>query len=130
MKKEHSEEILKVECLEYSSPSWTRPKLANDQAIKWAKAEVFVHSVPCLGQTNDSKEATERWKGPVEDFKKYSSYQAAVGLVGQPIVFKWKISRIFVFVSSSRDPERLGDEEHQARRLQGPDHLHVNVQRH
>ena len=38
--------------------------------------------------------------------------------------------RIFVIISFSRDPERLGDKEHQARRLQGPDHLHVNVQRH
>ena len=38
--------------------------------------------------------------------------------------------RILVIVSSSRDPERLGDKEHQARRLQGPDHLHVNVQWH
>ena len=38
--------------------------------------------------------------------------------------------RILVIVSSSRDPERLGDKEHQARRLQGLDHLHVNVQWH
>ena len=37
-----------------------------------------------------------------------------------------KFPRIFVIISSSRDPERLGDKEHQARRLQGPDHLHVN----
>ena len=28
--KEHSQEILNVECLEYLSPSWTRSILAND----------------------------------------------------------------------------------------------------
>ena len=32
---EHSEEILNVKCLEYSSPSRARSVLANDQAIKW-----------------------------------------------------------------------------------------------
>ena len=36
---EHSEEVLNVKCLEYSSPSWARSALSNDQAIKWAKAQ-------------------------------------------------------------------------------------------
>ena len=50
--KEHSEEILNVECLEYASPSWTRSILADDQAVKWAKAKVCVYadSVLCIGQ--------------------------------------------------------------------------------
>ena len=43
--KEHSEEILNVECLEYSSPSWTRPILATDQAVMWAKAKVCVYAI-------------------------------------------------------------------------------------
>ena len=38
------------------------------------------------------------------------------------------VPRIFVIVHSSRDPVRLGEREHPCRRLQGPDHLHVNVQ--
>ena len=73
---EHSEEILNVKCLEYSSPSWARSVLANDQAIKWAKAKVCVYAdtVPCVGQMKDISGATERWKGQVEDLKKYSSY--------------------------------------------------------
>ena len=37
--KEHSEEVLYVECLEYSSPSWTSSIVANDQAVKWKKAK-------------------------------------------------------------------------------------------
>ena len=36
---EHSEEILNVKWLEYSSPSWTRSVLANDQAIKWVECK-------------------------------------------------------------------------------------------
>ena len=32
---EHSEEILNVKCLEYSSPSYARSALARDQAVKW-----------------------------------------------------------------------------------------------
>ena len=49
---EHSDEILNLKCLEYASPSWTRPVLANDQAIKWAKAKVCVYadSVLSVGQ--------------------------------------------------------------------------------
>ena len=35
-----SEEILNVKCLEYSSLSWTRSVVANDQAIKWKKVKV------------------------------------------------------------------------------------------
>ena len=71
--KEHSEEILNVECQEYSSPSWTRSILANDQAVKWRKAKVCVYadSVPCVGQVKDISGATERWKGQVGDLKKY-----------------------------------------------------------
>ena len=59
--KEHSEEILKVECLDYSSPSWTKSILANDQAVKWAKAKVCVDadSVLCVGQVKDIAGATE-----------------------------------------------------------------------
>ena len=53
LRKEHSEEILNVECVEYSSPSWTRSILANDQAIRWAKKAkvcVYANSVLCVGQ--------------------------------------------------------------------------------
>ena len=34
---------------------------------------------------------------------------------------------IFVIVQSSKDPEKLGEKEHPARRVQGPDHIYVNV---
>ena len=46
---EHSEEILHVKCLEYSSPSWARAVLSHDQTIKWAKAEVCVCADSVLG---------------------------------------------------------------------------------
>ena len=67
MVKEHSEEILNVECLEYSSPSWTRSILANDQAVKWAKAKacVYADSVLCVGLMEHGPGAAERrWKRP------------------------------------------------------------------
>ena len=68
---EHSEEIPIVECLECSSPSLTRSMLANDEAVKWAKAKVCVYddSVLCVGQMKDVSGATERWTGQVEDLK-------------------------------------------------------------
>ena len=66
--REHSEEILNVKCLEYSSLSWTKSVLANDQAIKWTEAKVCVYadSVLCVGSMKDTPGAIERWKGQVE----------------------------------------------------------------
>ena len=88
--KEHSEEILNVRGLEYSSPSWTRSTLVNDQAIKWAKAKACVHadSAPCVGRMEQRPGAAERRrKGQVEDLRMYSSYQDAVGIDGEAIEF-------------------------------------------
>ena len=126
--KEHSAEILNVECLEYSSPSWTWSILANDQAVKWAKAKVCVYAdaVLCVGQVKDISGATERWKGQCRSQEIFvvprrSRTRRRTGTI--------RVEN-FPRISFLRDPERLGDEEHQAGRLQGPDHLHVNVQRH
>ena len=60
--KEHCEEILNVRCSENSSPPWTRLVLANDQAIKWAKANVCfcADSVLCVGQ--QQKDGKDKWK--------------------------------------------------------------------
>ena len=98
--KEHSEGILIVECLEYSSPSWTRSHLAIDKAVMWAKAKVCVHadSVPYVGQVKDIS-------GHVEGLRLYSSYQDAVGIDGEPTEFEWKISQVFchyLFFARSR----------------------------
>ena len=103
--KEHSEEILNVECMESLLPPWTRSMLANDQAVKWAKAKVCVYadSVICVGEVKDLSGATERWKGQVEDFKKYSSNQDAAGLDGEPIGFDWKIVPGFSSLSPLRE---------------------------
>ena len=78
--KEHSEEILNVKCLEYSSPSWARSVLSNDQAVKWEKPKVCVYagSVLCVGQMEDTPAAVEIWRREVEGLKLYSSYQDAV----------------------------------------------------
>ena len=43
----------------------------------------------------EPRAAEERWKGQIEDLKKYSSYQDAVGLDGEAIEFESKISQDF-----------------------------------
>ena len=88
---EHSEEILNVKCLEYSSPFWARSVLSHDQAIKWAKAKVCVYadSVPCVRQMKDTPGAIERWTGQVGGLRLYSSYRDAVGIDGAAIEFEW-----------------------------------------
>ena len=77
---EHSEDILNVKPLENSSPSWTRPVLSHDQAIKWAKAKVRVYSdsVLCVGQMNESNEAIAKWEGQVVGLKMYPSYKKTI----------------------------------------------------
>ena len=91
--KEHSEEILKVKILEYSSPSWARSVLANVKRRQ--KVCVYADSVLCVGQMKDTPETVERWKGQVEGLRLYSSYQDAIGLDGEAIEFEWTISKDF-----------------------------------
>ena len=71
----------------YSSPSYARTASANDQTVKWAKATVCVYTdtILCVGQVQHISGATDIWKGPVEDLKKYSSYQDAVRIDGEAI---------------------------------------------
>ena len=88
--------------------------LANDEAIKWAKARVFVYadSVLGLGETEEGSGAAEKWKGKLEDIKMYSPYRDAVGIDGEAIELEWKkFQDFFKIVHSSRDPERLDTEE-------------------
>ena len=58
----------------------------------------------------------------------YSSYQDAVGFDGEAIEFEWKNFPGFSLLSVLREIQNDLETEHSARRLQGPDHLHVNVQ--
>ena len=37
----HSEEILNVNTIESTSPSWTRSTLSHDQVIQWTRAKVL-----------------------------------------------------------------------------------------
>ena len=122
--KEHSEEILNVECLEYSSPPRTRSISVNDQAIKWAKAKgcVYTDSVLCVGQVKDIPGAVQRWKGQVEDLRMYWSYRDAVGIDGEAIEFEWKIVPGFASLSFLREIQQdLEKKNNPARRLQGPE---------
>ena len=75
---ELSEEILNVKWLESSSPSWTRSVLSHDQALKWAKAKVFVYSdsVLCLGMMHESKD------GPLPTKKQWESMEKQLNSSG------------------------------------------------
>ena len=88
---EHSEEILNVNTIHSTSPSWTRSVLSHDQVIQWTKAEVLVHfdSVLCLGKMNDSKCAIERCESQASEFKIFASCQKLTGIEGEAIEFEW-----------------------------------------
>ena len=104
--------IVNVRCLEYSSPTWVRSVLPNDQAIKCAKAKVCVYAdcVQCVGQMKDTPEAVERCKGQVEGLKLYSSYQDAMVIDEEAIEFEWKIfpgfSSLYVLEKIQQDLEK------------------------
>ena len=86
---EHSEEILNVHRLESASLSWTRSVLSHDQVIQWTKAKVLMYSdsVLCLVKMNDSKGASERWEGQVEEFKMSLSCKELTGIDGETLEF-------------------------------------------
>ena len=86
-------EILNVNMIECTSPSWTRSSLAHDQAIKWAKAKarVYSDSVLCVGKMSHLADATRRWEGQVEESQQTDSYRDFFGIDGEPIEFEWNI---------------------------------------
>ena len=67
---EHSEEILDVNTIDSTSPSWTRSTVTHDQVIQWTRAKVRVYSdsVLCLGMMSFHKEAITKWEGQEEEF--------------------------------------------------------------
>ena len=101
--------------------------LANDQAIKWAVARVFVYadSVLFLGKTEQGSGAAEKWKSKLEDIEMYSPYQDAVGIDGEAIELEWKNSQIFQYC-----PFFKRDLIQKNIQPKEPNHLRVNVQRH
>ena len=56
--------LMNVTTIDWTSPSWTRSTLTQDQVITWTKAKVRVYSdsVLCLGKMSDHSEANRRWK--------------------------------------------------------------------
>ena len=95
--------------------------MVNDQADKWAKAKVCVYadSVLCVGRMEQGPGAADRrWEGQVEDLRVYSSYQDAVGIDGEEVELSGaNFPGFFDIVYSSRNPGRLGGEEHPTREL-------------
>ena len=69
-------EITNASSLEVASSLWERPTLLNDQAMKWAKAQVYVYqdSVSCFGGLNSPDDAIRRWEEQVSSLKMCSSF--------------------------------------------------------
>ena len=67
---------------------------------------VYADSVLYVGQVKEISGATERWKGQAEGLKKYSSYQDAVGVDGEPIEFEWKNFSGFSSLSILREIQK------------------------
>ena len=75
----------------------------------------------------DRKEAIERWRGQVGGLRLYPSYQESVGIDGEAI--EWNIFPGFSSLAILQEIQKdLARKNIQTRRVQGPDHLHVNVE--
>ena len=90
---DHCEEILVVNTIANTNPSWTRSLLSHDQVIMRTKAKVLVYSnsVLCLGKMLDHSEANQRWQGHVADFQLFCSYAELLRTDREPIEFEWHI---------------------------------------
>ena len=68
---ENSFEILNLATMMYDFSPWMTMTLRHDQAIKWAKTKVHVHSDPvlCLGRINQPSEANIKWKEQIHYFQ-------------------------------------------------------------
>ena len=82
-----------MNCLDSTSPSWTRSTLLSDRAVKWITVQVHLYSdsVLCLGKIHDPGEAIEQCKGQVATFQVDNSFSELLGLDGEPIEFEWRI---------------------------------------
>ena len=106
--------------------AWTRSVKSNDQAIKCLLRFSSVCGTDEWKQRSNNK--MEKSSGRIQDV---SSLQRIIRT-------RWRSSwirveyfpRIFVIAGFSRDPTGFEKKEHRTWRVHGPDHLHVNVQRH
>ena len=124
---EGNSEIKIVLRADVASSLWEKPVLLKEQAAKWTKARVNVHSdfVLCLGRVYGPEDAAKRWTDQVSTSKMCHTFRELQGLDGEPIDFEWKI---FPGVTALDILHEIQAD------LQGkhitPDNLHVNDQRH
>ena len=105
-----------VRCLEYSSPSWARSVLANDLAIKWAKAKSM-----CLCWFRSMCGTDEREQRSNGKMGRSNGRTQDVSFLQRTMRNRWRSNwiwveyfpRIFVIEDSSRDPTRFRNKEHQ-----------------
>ena len=76
-----------------ASSLWEKPVLLQEQATKWTKARVYVHSdsVLCLGKQHGPEDAMRRWSDQVSTLKMCYTFRELRGLGGDPTELQWKI---------------------------------------
>ena len=92
---------------------------------------VYSDSVLCLEKMNGSEGASERWEGQVEEFKCLLLTKNCWESMEKPLnssgIFSQDFRHCVILQEIQRDWKRKSIE---LEKFTGPDHLHVNVQRH
>ena len=90
---EGNSEIKNVFPADVASSLGEKSVLLEEQAIKWTKARVYVHSDPVLslGKLLGPEDAIKRWNDQVSTLKMCHAFRELEGLDGEPIDFEWKI---------------------------------------
>ena len=89
--------------------------MLKEQAIKWTKARVYVHSdsVLCLGKQHGPEDAIKRWNDQVSALKMCYTFRELQGLDGDPIDFEWKIfpgaKALDILHKNSSRPQKISD---------------------
>ena len=106
---EHSEEILNVKCLEYSSPSWARSVLANDQVGEGkSMCQCWFRS---MCRTDDRQSRSNRkMEGSSGRTQVVFVLPRCSGIDGEAIEFEWTnfagFSSLSIFKEIQQDLER------------------------
>ena len=90
---DQNDEIPNVSAIEWQFTPWMRSTLPRDEAIKLAKAKVYVYSdsVLCLGKMQEHSEVDERCKDHTQYFQHSNEHKVIFGITGEPIEVEWNI---------------------------------------
>ena len=110
-----------VSTIDWDQAPWMRSILLHEDAVNSSTVKVYVFSdsVLCLGGVQSSANR-------LDEFKQSTPHRELDNVDGEPIVFEWTIFPGHSTLTLLQEVER----SHSARRFQGSNHVHVDVQRH